>query len=141
MIRNFTKIPLNKFKQEHGIRTVHQVELFIDNESFNDISELMGLYKDGFQRALYEMVMGRYNNDLYGKEEISNKTKGVTAIKFKRKQKNNFRIYCREFIDDIVKNRKKIVMITVHNKKSQGLTKKEKTIIASISKYEYEFKD
>lgn len=141
MARICKKISLGPFKKEHGIRTIQQIELFYDVENAEKILGVISENKNRFERALFEIVNGRYNNDLYGKENFSTKTQHITAIKFKKSHNNNYRIYCKEYHDDKVPNRRKIVMAGIYNKKSQKLTKTIKTYLNSISEYEYEFKE
>jgi hypothetical protein len=79
---------------------------------------------------------GHINRQLYDKEEINEKCKGVTAMKFFKGQEND-RLYCKEqsthegvFI---------IVAVNIYEKKkSQKLTKKEIPILEKIGQYEYE---
>ena len=80
------------------------------------------------------MHKNHYNSDLYGKEEISEKTKNVTAIKFKGKE--NIRIGCKEFF----RRGKKVVMIVKIIKKVQKNDKKLRNIYETIGGYDYEFK-
>jgi len=76
------------------------------------------------------------NPDLYDKEDINQKTKAVTAMKFFKGQEND-RIYCKEIKSE---TGTKIVVTSVlyKRKKSQKLSKKEKAIINEVGGYEYE---
>ncbi len=79
---------------------------------------------------------GYRNSDLYDKEDIDSKSKGVTAIKFFKGQEND-RIYCKEqrTADGIY------LIVTAElyeKKKSQSVDKKIIPIIHKIAKYEYE---
>ena len=87
-----------------------------------------------------ELILnGHLNTELYDKEEINEKCKGVTAMKFFKGQEND-RIYCREqstgeglFI---------IVAAVVYERKnSQKVSKKEIPIIEKIGQYEYEIEN
>lgn len=76
------------------------------------------------------------NRDLYDKEEINSKCKGVTAMKFFKGQTND-RIYCKEqTLED-----KTFVVITselFEKKKTQKVKGKNKNIIEKVGSYEYE---
>ncbi|NOX87034.1 MAG: hypothetical protein GXO86_13925 [Chlorobi bacterium] len=138
MIRNCTEIPLDDFRIEFGIRSIFNVSLFVDEENHAEILKILSENTDRFRRAVFELLQGRYNNELYGKEDISDKTKNITAFKFKKRRGTNYRIYCKEYIDDFSPNMKKVVMIQVYNKKTRKIDKKLKQLLESIAKYEYE---
>lgn len=108
-------------------------ELYIDESNESDILDLLEKYEKKFKRALIQINSGIYNNDIYGKEEVSNKAKNVTAIKFKTK--DNERIYCKEFFLE----NKKIVMIVFRKKKTQKVNKEFKNLLETIGGYEYDF--
>lgn len=138
MTRKCTEIPLEPFKNEFGIKNIFNISLYVDEENKTEILGILSENKDRFRRAVYELLQGRYNNELYGKEEVSNKTKNITAFKFKRRRGLNYRIYCKEYIDEFSPNIKKVVMIIAHNKKTQKIDKRLKRILETIAKYEYE---
>jgi UDP-N-acetylglucosamine pyrophosphorylase len=116
------------------------IELRVDEENAEEIiSFILKRNKAGkyinikkFSRILYEVLKGNYNDDLYGKEEVSKKAKNVTSMKFKGKQ--NYRIGCKEIFCD----KKKVIMISLFHKKTTKNSRKEKTIYESIGGYEYE---
>ncbi len=86
---------------------------------------------------IFELLMGGHRNtELYDKEEINDKCKGVTAMKL-FKGHGNDRIYCREqTIDGGVFI---IVAAAIHErKKTQKISQKEITIIEKIAQYEYQ---
>lgn len=140
MVRECDKIPLEHFIKEFSIRNIHLISLYVDKKNKSEIINLISQNKDRFRRAVYVLLQGTYNNDLYGKENISKKTKNITAFKFKRRKSSNYRIYCKEYIDELNLNTKNVVMIAVHNKKTQKFDNKTKTIITKISKYDYSLK-
>ncbi|MBU2492652.1 MAG: hypothetical protein KJ571_08520 [Bacteroidetes bacterium] len=120
------------------------VEIRIDEQNFDSIfnflieSDKKGklIRKKKFARILREILLGNYDDDLYGKEEVSSKAKNVTAMKFTGS--NNYRIGCKEFFN----GNKKVVMITAFHKKSTNgskNSKKEIAIYEAIGSYEYEF--
>lgn len=110
------------------------IEIYVDESNYEDILSTLESNKKKFRRILAQIDSGMYNNDLYGKEDISNKAKNVTAIKFKGK--NNERIYCKEFF----LGNKKVVMIIAIKKKTQKVNKELKNLLETIGGYDYEFK-
>lgn len=120
------------------------VELRVDKENFSEIVNFLTetdkngklIRKKKFARILREVLLGNYDDDLYGREEVSTKAKNVTAMKFTGN--NNYRIGCKEFFN----GNKKVVMITsFHKKSTKGSknSKREKAIYEAIGSYEYEF--
>lgn len=88
-------------------------------------------------RHIVELILeGHKNRELYDKEEINNKCKGVTAMKFFKGQEND-RIYCKEqHIDNSL-----YIIVTAEiylRKKTNTVGKKEISIIEKIGQYEYE---
>jgi hypothetical protein len=88
-------------------------------------------------RHIVDLLLGGHKNpQLYDKEEINEKCRGVTAMKFFKGQEND-RIYCKEqrtaeglFII--------VTAVVYERKKTQGVSKKEIPIIENIGQYEYE---
>lgn len=83
------------------------------------------------------IILGNLRNtDVYDKENISDKAKKVTAMKFFKGQEND-RIYCKEVtLDD-----KTFVVIAselFEKKKDQGIKQKTKNLIEKVGGYEYE---
>ncbi|MCK5808775.1 hypothetical protein KAH37_07315 [bacterium] len=111
-----------------------QAEFYVDARNREEIEEILLKHKKKFRRILYEICMGRYGKDLYGKENVSERAAQVTAMKFKGKE--NVRIACKEFF----RGGKKVVMIAKIIKKSQKNKKLVKQIYEKIGGYEYEFK-
>jgi hypothetical protein len=88
-------------------------------------------------RHIVELILGGYKNtELYDKEDINEKAKNVTAMKFFKGQEND-RIYCKEqrtadglFI---------IVTAAIYpKKKTNKVSKKEIPIIKKIATYDYQ---
>jgi len=74
--------------------------------------------------------------DVYDKEELNSKCKGVTAMKL-FKGGTNDRIYCKE----ITRDDKTFIVITAElfeKKKTQGVGKKNKQLIEKVGSYDYE---
>ena len=139
MLRKCEKIETEHFKRELNIKSLWKISLYADEENKKNIYDVIAQNMNRFRRALYELLQGNYNNDLYGVEKISAKTKNITAFKFKRKKTTNYRIYCKEYKDDILPNVKKVVMILVYNKKTHKVDKKLKSVLEKIVQYDYEF--
>lgn len=83
------------------------------------------------------ILNGLRNADVYGKEEINEKCKGITAMKFFKGQEND-RIYCKEIHSSqgvfVV-----VAAILFEKKKTQKLKQAHINLIETISTYDYEF--
>lgn len=105
-------------------------------ESIFDYVSRSNKHKKKFNHIV-ELILRRLRvPDLYDKEEINTKCKGVTAMKFFKGQTND-RIYCKE----ITLEDKTFVVIAAELfelKKDQGVKKKVKNIIERVASYEYE---
>ena len=77
--------------------------------------------------------------DLYDKEAIDDKSKGVTAMKFFKGQEND-RIYCKEIISG---NKMVVVIMSVllEKKKNNKVKQREKNAIHKVGGYEYEIEE
>lgn len=136
--REAVKLPqtpeLLPFLEKEYIATKSNV--YVDLINFDEINEVLIRQSKKFKRILFEVLRGSYNNSLYRKEEISDKAKGITAIKFSTKPN---RIYCKEyFLPDGSKN---VVLICVYSKKSEKVDKATKNLIEAIAEYEYSFEE
>lgn len=117
------------------------IELWLDESNAIAILEFINakkkngnwLHRNKFRNILYVALDGKYNFALYDKEEVSKKAKHVTAMKFKE-GKSNIRIACKEFTI----HGKKIIMVCLINKKSQGNDQKIKTIYETVGGYDYD---
>jgi len=93
-------------------------------------------HKKKFEYICGVLLDGHRNTDIYDKEDINDKCKDVTAMKFFKGQDND-RIYCKEMsLED-----KTFVIIAAElfeKKKTQKNSKKNKPIIEKVGKYEYE---
>jgi hypothetical protein len=82
------------------------------------------------------ILHGHKNTELYDKEDINGKCKGVTAMKFFKGQEND-RIYCKEQR----MGKELLIIVTARlylKKKSDKVSKKEIPVIQKIAMYEYE---
>lgn len=113
--------------------------LCFDKENAEELSEYV--YQDErhlkkFQYIANLILRGLRITDLYDKENIDKKAKGVTAMKFFKGQEND-RIYCKEFTRDD----KTFIVVAAElltKKKSKELKQKTKNIIKNVAGYEYE---
>ncbi len=121
---------------QRNINTTKQIDIYIDIEEEREIIKVLISNPKKTSRILVEMLNGHYNNDLYGKENISEEAKDITAMKYKGKP--NIRVYCKEYIDEDNQD-KKIILIWATEKKTQEINKKLKTRIEIIGSYDYEF--
>ena len=86
-------------------------------------------------KFICDLLLGGHSNfQIYSKEEINSKSKGVTAMKFFPGQEND-RIYCKEilFPDGI------LIVIAAElliGKKQKQLTHREISIIEKVGNYE-----
>jgi hypothetical protein len=116
-----------------------KVLLYYDHENEEEIKEVFenAEFKKKLRVILYYVLNGQYEEDHYCHEQVSEKAKGVTAMKLKGKKYGNIRVICREFFQ----NNKKIVAVSVVEKKTQKVNKKLKELYERIGGYEYEFQD
>lgn len=114
-------------------------QIAIDQENYHLIHEFIS--RDARHKSKFNdmcnLILNRLrNNDLYDKEDINDKCKHVTAMKFFKGQENA-RIYCKE----IHQKDKSFVVVTaelLERKKNQKNKQKEKNLIEKIAGYEYE---
>ncbi len=91
-------------------------------------------------KTIAEVVLkGIRNTDLYDKEDINDKCKDVTAMKF-FKRGNNDRIYCKEFTNGD-KSRIVVASILHLKKKNQKNKAREITAINKVGETEYVIKE
>lgn len=133
-MRKVEKFPIDEFAREIGWQDPIDVEVFVDYENKAEIIKTIEARKKKFRRILYLILAHRYDSDLYDKEVVSEKSKQVTAMKFKKGK--NQRIYCKEYRNT---DGKRIVMICSVNKKSQKNDKKLRNLIETIGGYDYGF--
>lgn len=143
MKRKSKQIPVYSFFDENVEFSGKNIELFADEKEYNAIMDFLletdtnnkPIRIERFRKILVEIFSLRYNKDLYDKPKVSKKSKDVTIMKFKKHRGSNWRILCKEFIS----KGKKIVMIVLIDKKSQGIDKKQKQKMEAIGAYEYDF--
>ena len=112
--------------------------IFIDRENKEEIKEFLyrsDKHKKKFEYIATLILSNIKNTDVYDKEDINDKCKDVTAMKF-FKGGSNDRIYCKEvrsgegcFV---------IIMAILHEKKkSQKNKSRENSKIEAIAGYDY----
>jgi len=142
MKRNCRLFDLSDFIKENPELSNTNVEIWIDDDNCADILDVIFekdatkkyIRRNKFKTILLIALTNRYDEDLYDRENVSEKAYDVTSMKFKGQ--GNYRIPCKEFKS----NGKKIVMICCVTKKTQKNNKKMKTIYETVGGYEYEFK-
>ena len=88
-------------------------------------------------RFICDLLLGGHSNtQIYSKEEINSKTKGVTTMKFFPGQEND-RVYCKEFLN---LNGTLIIIAAelLLGKKQTEFKHREIIIIEKVGNYEYE---
>lgn len=112
---------------------------YVDSE--NEAKIRAYLNKDDRHKKKFKFISeiildGHRNTEVYDKEDINDRCKDVTAMKFFKGQEND-RIYCKEIHTQsgiyVV-----VTAILYEKKKSTKLTKEQKTIIEKIGGYTYE---
>jgi len=125
------------------IALAHDGKRAIYVDKINEIEILKYLRRDNRHKKKFqyftEVFFGGHKvPDLYDKENINDKCKDVTAIKFFKGQEND-RIYCKEVTSD--SQLFVVIMSILHlKKKSEDNSKREIAIIETVAGYEYEIK-
>ena len=113
--------------------------IYIDKENKDTIVAYLNRderHKKKF-RFIADIILGGFRNpEVYDKEDINDQCKDVTAMKFFKGQEND-RIYCKEMS---TKDGHFIVVAAIlyEKKRSQKLTKEQRTIIEKVGGYQYE---
>lgn len=111
----------------------------IDEENMNEI--LAYIRQDERHRKKFRYISdiilsGMRNTSLYDREDINERCKDVTAMKFFKGQEND-RIYCKEI--HTASGTLVVVAAVLHRrKKSTRLSKKEISLIEKVGGYAYE---
>ena len=136
MKRRANRVPIEHLARDLGIADPARCSLYVDEQNRANIEEVLSTEQNQkkFRRILYEVFNFRYNDDLYRKEWQSSDEPHITAMKFS--DRNNTRIYCREF--DLSDGRR-VVMLQAVAKKSQKNDRRIRDRISAYGAYEYEF--
>lgn len=113
--------------------------IYIDIENKDEILNYIKQDNRHNKKFLFiaEIVLGGHRNtEVYDKEDINDKCKDVTAMKFFKGQEND-RIYCKEIKSDTGTH---IVVTSIlhEKKKTDKLSSKEIAIINKVGGYNYE---
>ena len=112
----------------------------VDSENAEEILQFLTKNKlnKKFDLICGILLSGIRNTELYDKEDINEKCKHVTAMKFKGSM--NTRIYCKE-----VKQKDKTLIIVTSellpNKKNQKNKEKEINLIEKVAGYDYQIEE
>jgi hypothetical protein len=112
----------------------------VDKENAGEIVQFLkenNLSKK-FELICTTILSGIRNTELYDKEDINDKCKNVTAMKFKGSK--NTRIYCKE----VKQKNKTLVIVTselLPKKKNQKNQLKEINLIEKVAGYDYQIED
>lgn len=116
-----------------------RIAIAFDRENKQAIMDYVGQndkFRKKFNHIVGIILEGLRNTQLYDKEDINEKCKDVTAMKFFKGGENG-RLYCKE-----IKTREGMLVVVAaavhHKKKSQKNSKKEISIIEAVGGYEYE---
>ena len=113
--------------------------IYVDEENMEEIMAYIGQddrHKNKFRYITAIILSGLRNTSLYDKEDINERCRDVTAMKFFKGQEND-RIYCKEIHSS--SGTHVIVAAILHqHKKSTKLTKKETSLIEKVGGYDYE---
>jgi len=113
--------------------------IYLDEENEEEI--LAYLRRDERHNKKFQFISeiilgGHRNTEVYDKEEINNKSKNVTAMKFFKGQDND-RIYCKE-IHSAEGTFVVVAAILYEKKKTTKLNQEQINIIEKVGGYNYE---
>jgi len=115
-------------------------QIAVDTENANDILQFLkenNLYKK-FELICETILLGIRNAEVYDKEDINERCKNVTAMKFKGSK--NTRIYCKE----MKQKNKTLIIVTselLPKKKNQKNQLKENNLIEKVAGYDYQIEE
>ncbi len=113
--------------------------IYIDEENQQEI--ISYLTKDKRHNKKFKFISdiilgGHRNSEIYDKEEVNDKCKGVTAMKFFKGQDND-RIYCKEIHSSegtfII-----VAAVLYEKKKTTKLNQEQVKLIEKVGGYDYE---
>jgi len=121
-----------------------QIELFFDSENSEKIFEVIKENDKKFSRILFEILSGRYNDEFYRKEDISDKSEYTTAMKFHggkigKKKGLNIRLYCKEYFKSPENHKDKRIIVVQVVEHKKDMDKKLRNFINTLGNYEYQF--
>ena len=102
------------------IYTIENISFAIDEDNIIKIKkelEKIKLELFGIQKRYFDLIANeKCTKDKYSNENYKEGIKNVTALKFKGKNKNNARIYCKDFQKE---NERIIILCEFHKKNKQ----------------------
>lgn len=113
--------------------------IYVDSVNKKEILGYINQDERHKKKFLYitDIILGGHKNtDLYDKEDINEKCKDVTAMKFFKGQEND-RIYCKE-IHSSTGTHIIVTSILHERKKNTDLSAKEIALIEKVGGYSYE---
>lgn len=113
--------------------------IYLDEANAEEINNYLtkdNRHKKKFQFISDIILGGHRNTEVYDKEEINDKCKDVTAMKFFKGQDND-RIYCKE-IHSAEGTFIVVAAILYEKKKTQKLNQEQINIIEKVGGYNYE---
>lgn len=112
--------------------------IYIDSENKAEILahfQQSERYAKKFRHIIAIILEGHRNPELYDKEDINERCKAVTAMKFFKGQEND-RLYCQEVTAE--SGTHIVIAAILHpKKKSQGNSHREIALIEKVAGYEY----
>lgn len=101
----------NEYPKDFEYIDINSTAIYLDvtnNREYGRIITIFEADRVKFKNIIIEILKGRYNYDLYDRENPTTKTKNITAMKFKGSLQNA-RVYCREDVDG--KNKRLVIMV------------------------------
>ena len=113
--------------------------IYVDSENKEQILDYISRderHRRKFQYITDIILGGHKNTEVYDKEDINEKCKNVTAMKFFKGQEND-RIYCKEIHSE--KGTLIVITSVLHErKKNNRLSAREIAVIEKVGGYNYE---
>ncbi len=118
--------------------TGREVLLYVDSKFERELFQFLNskAIKRKFRMVAEFAISDRYSDDLYGHEVNSSKSKDICAIKIC--VMGNYRIYCKEFF---YPGQKKIVLIKLVHKKTNGFSNELRKLVDKLGEYNYAYQE
>lgn len=137
-LRTAHRLPDVPEKCSYPSRSGILVLIYVDDQYAEDLRELLQdeKIKKKFRQIVDFARADRHDDDIYGSEKNSEKSKDVYAMKIC--VKGNYRIYTKEFG---FPGTKRIVLIKHISKKKNNFNAELRNLVDKIGVYQYEFED
>jgi len=131
-------LPQPELSSSYESKTGREVLLYVDTKFERELFRFLQSkpIMKKFRMVAEFAISDRYDDDLYGHESSSSKSKDICAIKIC--VLGNYRIYCKEFFKP---NQKKIVLIKLVNKKTNEFSNELRKLVDRLGEYEYDFQE